>query len=195
MGRIDRRNRRIAAFAGLLVAAAGALAACLGAGVLGTARSNHAVFDTTVVRWWNEGGWKSFAVVAAIGAVAIGAGLWLALPQLLRNDARPRTDALVLPNAGGRGETTLRAPALSHALESDLERIPDVSNAVVGLFGAYPNIEMRAIIDITDDADLDGLPNQVDEVFGRLHTTTGVRLESIHIAVRFRAAARPRQLQ
>ncbi len=196
MGRIDRRNRGIVALIGLIVAAAGALAACVGAGVFGAARSNHAVFGSTVVRWWNEGGWKSFAVVVAIGVGIIGLGLWLALPQLVRNDALRRTQAMVLNSAGGtRGETTLQAPALSHGLENALERIPAVRNAAVGLFGAYPELEIRAVIDVTDDVDLERLPAQVDTVFQRAHTATGVRLDPIHIAVRFSNANQERQLQ
>jgi hypothetical protein len=196
MGRIDRRNRRIAALIGLLVAAGAAVAACLGAGVFGTPRSDHAVFGPTLVRWWNEGGWKSFAVVVVIGVVGIALGLWLALPQLMRNDAIGRTQAMVLSDPGnGRGETTLRAPALSHGLEADLERLPEVARAAVGLFGTYPDVEMRAVIDVSDDADLDRLPHRVDEAFQRAYATTGLRLDPIYISVRFSRAHQPRQLQ
>jgi hypothetical protein len=196
MGRIDRRNRAVAALVGLLVGAGATLAACVGAGVFGRGRSDHAVFGPTLVGWWNEGGWKSFAVVVGIGVVAIGLGLWLALPQLVRNDALRRTQAMALSHPGDvRGETTLRAPALSHGLESDLERLPDVCHAAVGLFGTYPDVEMRAVIDVTDDADLDRLPDRVDDAFQRAYTTTGVRFDPIHISVRFNRAQRGRQLQ
>jgi hypothetical protein len=195
MGRIDRRNRRTAAVIGLVLAAAGALAACVGAGVFGTARSDHGVFGPTVVHWWDEGGWKSFAVVVAIGAVAVGLGLWFALPQLRRNDAQRRTQAMVLTDTDPiRGQTTLQAPALSHGLESDLQGIAAIRKAAVGLFGAYPDIELRAVIDVTDDADLEHLPDQVDTIFARVHTTTGIRFDPIHIAVRFASAHQPRQL-
>ena len=196
MGRIDRRNRRIAALIGLLVAAGAGLAICVGAGVFGTPRSDHAVFGPTLVRWWNEGGWRSFAVVVAIGAVGIGLGLWLALPQLVRNDALRRTQAMALgDDRNVRGETTLRSPALSHGLETDLERIPDVAHAAVGLFGTYPDVEMRAVIDVSDDVDLDRLPDRVDEVFRRAYTTTGIQLDPIHITIRFSRARQPRHLQ
>jgi hypothetical protein len=97
--------------------------------------------------------------------------------------------------ATDRGETTLQAPALSHGLETDLERLPEVANAAVGLFGTYPDVELRAVIDVTDDADLNLLPDRVDNVFRRAHATTGVRLDPIHITVRFNRAHQPRQLQ
>ncbi len=193
--RIDRRNRRRLAVIGLLLAAAGTLSACLGAGVFGDARSNQAVFDGTVIRWWNEGGWKSFAVVAAIGLVTIIVGLWLAAPQLRRNDAKSRTPTIVFPrNPLGRGETTLRASGLSHSLENDLVHIPDITKASVGLFGAYPDIELRAVLDVNDNADLDQLPDRVQEVLARLHTTAGIAPDPIQIALRFSDGGRERQL-
>jgi hypothetical protein len=196
VGRIDRRNRWLAALIGLIAAAAGAVSACVGAGVFGTDRSDHAVFGPTLLRWWNEGGWKSFAVVVVIGAVGVVLGLWLAVPQLRRNNARARTSTVVFPPTGARrGETSLHSPALSHGLETDLKRIPDVRDAAVGLFGAYPDIEMRAVIDVVDDADLEHLPDRVDEVLERMRNTTGIRLDPIRVTVRFTDASRERQLQ
>jgi hypothetical protein len=143
----DRRDRAIVAVVGLLLLVGGGLAACLGAGVFGTARSDRYVFDPTVARWWDEGGWGSFAVVTAIGVVAVALGAFLALAQLHRNDGRQRTPTVTFaPSDGARGETTLRSAALSHNLETDLEAISDVHDARVGLFGRYPTIEMRAVL-------------------------------------------------
>jgi hypothetical protein len=194
---IDRRNRRVAAVIGLVLMFGGGLSACLGAGVFGKARADRAVFDSTVVRWWNEGGWESFAVVTALGAVAVTFGLILALPQLRRNDARYRTPTIIFPPPAehGRGETTLRAPALSHRLEADLARIPEVKGAMVGLFGRYPNIELRAMLDISDHINLDQLPDQVEGVLDRMHTTTGIRPGPIVVTVRFNSANRERQIR
>ena len=93
----DRRNRLILTVVGLLLLVGGGLAACLGAGVFGTARSDRDVFDATLVRWWDEGGWKSFAVVTAIGVVAVVLGAYLALAQLQRNDGRQRTPTVTFP--------------------------------------------------------------------------------------------------
>jgi hypothetical protein len=194
-GRIDRRNRGLAGLIGALVAAGGAVSACVGAGVFGSARSDHSVFGPTLVRWWNEGGWKSFAVVVATGAAATALGLWLALPQLRRNDAQTRAGTIVFVDSAGRGQTSLRSPALSHGLETDLKRISDIRDAAVGLFGAYPHIEMRALIDVVDDADLEHLPDRVDEVLQRTRDTTGMRFDPIRIAVRFTHVNRERQLQ
>ena len=173
----------------------GGLSACVGADVFGSARASRKVFDPTVVRWWDEGGWKSFAVVVFIGAVAIVAGLWLAFMQLHRDDGRFRTPNIIFaPHGSERGETSLRASALSHGLEADLTRIPDVEGAMVALFGRYPDIELRAVLDIGDRTDLDHLPDRVEEVLDRLVNTTGIRPNPIVVTVRFKPVDRERQL-
>src|ERR1019366_3067920 len=73
----DRLNRVVLGLLGLLLLAGGGLFVCLGPGVFGSNRSHRDVFDATVVRWWNEGGWMSFAVVVAIGLGFLVLGLWL----------------------------------------------------------------------------------------------------------------------
>jgi hypothetical protein len=191
----DGRNRVVLTIVGLLLMVGGGLAACLGAGVFGTARSDQAVFDATLIRWWDEGGWKSFAVVTAIGAVAVVLGAALALSQIHRDDHRQRTPTVTFPpTEGARGETTLHSPALSHHLEADLEAIPEVHDARVGLFGRYPTIEMRAVVAVGDNIDLERLPAQVDAVLARMQTTTGTRPDPVQITIRFKAADRQRQL-
>ncbi len=191
----DRRNRLVLGVIGFLLAVGGALSVCLGAGVFGTPRSNRDVFDRTVVRWWDEGGWMSFAVVVAIGVVLLALGLLMVRTQLRRNDGRRRTPTLTFaPVEGARGDTTLRAAALSHTLEGDLETIPEVSAAMVGLFGSYPRIELRAVLDVTDDADLEHLPATVDEVLGRMAATTGIQPNPVQITVRFKSIDTGRQL-
>lgn len=191
----DRRNRVILIVVGLLLLVGGGLSACLGAGVFGAARSNRDIFDATVIRWWNEGGWKSFAVVTAIGIVAVVLGAFLASSQLHRNDGRQQTPTIIFPPTGGApGETTLRSPALRHHLEADLEGIPDVHSAMVGLFGRYPTIEMGAVLTVNDNIDLERLPGQVDTVLARMETTTGTRPDPVQITIRFKAAERERQL-
>ena len=135
-------------------------------------------------------------MVVAIGAAGIALGLWLAVPQLRRNDALRRTPTIVFttraasearPPCGRRRSATASKPTWS--------AYPKSANAAVGLFGAYPDVEMRAVIDVTDDADLDHLPDRVDEVFQRAYAATGVRLDPIHISVRFSRAHQARQLQ
>ena len=191
---IDRRNRQDLTLLGLVLMAAGGVSAAVGGGVFDDRRAHQAVFDRTVVRWWEEGGWESFAVVTAIGAALVIVGAVLVGRQLHRNDNRTRTPDVGFPQDGTRGETTLRSPALSHSLQADLETIPDVSKALVGLFGRYPTLEMRALITVGDTINLDGLPARVDEVLQRMKTTSGVRPETVRVTLRFKAAHPERQL-
>lgn len=191
----DRRNRRILGLIGLLLLAGGGLSVCLGAGVFGSRRANRAVLDPTVVRWWYDGGWISFAVVVVVGVVIAVAGVALVLSQLRRNDGKDRTPTVTFPTGEAtRGATTLRTPALSHSIETDLQSIPDVHKAMVGLFGRYPDTELRAVLEIADDADLEHLPRRVDEVLDRLEDTVGRRPDPVLITVRFKSADLPRQL-
>ena len=191
---IDRRNRRVLAFIGFLLLVGGGLSAALGGGAFGKRRSDRDVFDNTVIRWWNEGGWESFAVVTAIGFVLAVIGAILVLRQLHRNDGRSHTSNVTFPADGQSGETTLRSSALGDNLQTDLERIPDVDKATVSLFGDYPNMELRAVLTVGDQIDLDGLPGRVDEALDRVKTTTGVRPEPVQITLRFKAADPQRQL-
>jgi hypothetical protein len=144
----DRRDRAIVAVVGLLLLVGGGLAACLGAGVFGTARSDRYVFDPTVARWWDEGGWGSFAVVTAIGVVAVALGAFLALAQLHRNDGRQRTPTVTFaPSDGARCETTLRWAALSHNLETDLEApAANVTSDSVGQVRAFGQVLMSGSV-------------------------------------------------
>ena len=191
----DRANRLSLALIGLVLLVAGVLSVLLGAAVFGTKRSKSPIFDSTLIRWFNEGGWLTYLVIVAIGLVVLIIGLRLVLSQFRRNDGRSHApDFTLAPVKGTRGETKLRAPALSNSLEQDLKQIPDVHGATVNLFGHYPRLELRAILDLGDDADLEQLPIRVDEAVGRLQTTTGVRPDPMLFTVRFKQAERQRQL-
>src|SRR5579871_2867008 len=96
----DRRDRFLLTVIGLLMLVGGGLAVCLGGGVFGDDRANRRVFDDTVIRWWNEGGWMSFATVVAIGAVGAALGVWIMVAQLRRNDGRARTPTFAYPATG-----------------------------------------------------------------------------------------------
>jgi hypothetical protein len=191
---IDRKNRRSLALIGFLLLVGGGLSAALGGGAFGNRRAHRDVFDNTVIRWWNEGGWESFAVVTAGGLVLAVIGAALVARQLHRNDGRSHTPNVTFPPDGQPGETTLRSSALSRNLQTDLENIPDVDKAAVSLFGPYPNLEMRAVLTVGDHIDLDGLPGRVDQALERVTTTAGVRPEPVQVTLRFKAASPDRQL-
>ncbi len=191
----DRRNRIVLGTVGLVLLAAAVLTICLGAQVFGVARSDRFVFDPTVVRWWNEGGWESFAVVVVIGLVAAVIGSGLVRSQLRRNDGLRRTPAITFASTSTtRGATVLRAAGLSHVIETDLTSLPDVVGARVGLFGPYPDVGMRAVVDVGDDIDLGAFPDRLDEVLQRVERTTGLRPSPLQITLAFRAVGAQRRI-
>jgi len=179
---------------GLLLLTGGGLSGCLGMGVFGAARSNRPVFDHTLIRWWNEGGWESFTVVGAIGFLALLTGTGLALGQLRRNNGKKRVPTINLPVTGSHGQTHLRSSAVSHTLEADLKSIPDVQDALVGLFGQYPNLELHGTLTVGDRTDLDQLPRHVDAAIDRMESTTGIKPNPVQITIRFKAAEQQRRL-
>ena len=75
----------------------------------------------------------------AIGFVLFLIGYFLASREWRRNDGKKRAAPITFPiKEQDRGQTTLNTASLSHALEGDLRTIPNVSGAMVGLFGMAP---------------------------------------------------------
>ncbi len=143
-----------------------------------------------------KGGGESFAVVGAIGGLAIVVGLPVVLSQRRRHDGKKRTPYIGLPAASPRGRTTLRAPALSRAFEPDLNLKPFLTSTTLwaASSGTTQALEMRTTLTVNDHVDLDQLPQRADAALERIETTTGVRPDPVQITVRFRAADRQRQL-
>jgi hypothetical protein len=192
----DRLNRLILTVFGFLVFAGGTLALLYGVGVFGDHRASESIIDGSVVHRWNGYGARSYAVLGGIGFVLFVLGCILAAREWRRNDGRKRTGTVAYPiKSGDRGQTTLHSPSLSHTLEADLKRLPDVGGALVGLFGGAPEVELRSILDVSDEVDLNELPQQVDAAIDRFTRTVGFRPHPIQVTLRFKGSKRERQLQ
>jgi hypothetical protein len=193
---IDRRNRAVMILLGLVLLGGGVLVLLLGTGAFGRHRSDLSILDGAVLRRWDHYGAASYAVVGAAAFVVCIVGLFLAAREWKRNGGRERTGGITfLTKLGERGQTTLRTPSLSHTLENDLMRLPDVRGARVGLFGESPAVELRSVLDVTDHVDLKSLPRRFDEALARFEQTVGYRPQPIQVTVRFRAGQRERQLE
>ena len=135
----DRRNRLILTIFALILLTAALLALLYGVGVFGEDRVSAPIVDENVVHRWSNNGAGSFAVLGAVGFVVFVAGCILAAREWRRNGGRRRAGTVVFPaEVSDRGTTTLDSASLSHSLEADLKRLPDVSGALVGLFEAHP---------------------------------------------------------
>jgi hypothetical protein len=193
---IDRRNRIVLTFLGILLLAGSVGALLLGAGVFSQRRRNYSVITHANLHRWDGYGSKAYAVAGAIGFVLFVLGYLLASKEWRRNDGKKRAAHITFPiKEEDRGQTTLNAPSLSHALEGDLKAIPNVSGAMVGLFGTAPEIELRSVLDVTDDIDLQELPKQFDRTMSRFAGTVGFRPDPIQVTLRFRGKQSERRLE
>lgn len=193
----DRANRVVWVLVAMLLMAAGGVGLSFSLGAWGASSAHADIITSTVVRWWQEGGWMSFASAAFIGLVVFVLGAALVRGQLTRNEGRSRLDDFELDGANGpdpahRGHTTVRAASLSHALEGDLERIPGVARALVGLFGSPRDAEIHARLRINDSVDLGHIAEEVRESLVRLRHSTGVSPSDVDITVTLVEADLPR---
>jgi hypothetical protein len=193
---IDRRNRIVLIVLGSVLLAGGVGALLLGAGVFSQSRSNYTVLTQANLHRWDGYGARAFAVAGAIGFVLFVLGYFLASKEWRRNDGKKRAAPITFPvKEHDRGQTTLNTASLSHALEGDLKTLPNVSGAMVGLFGAAPEIELRSVLDVTDRTDFEELPKQFDEAVERFKGTVGFRPDPIQVTLRFRGKQPERQLE
>jgi hypothetical protein len=192
----DRQNRVILTVFAVIVFG-GAIAALLyGAGVFGASRASEPVIDHNVVHRWDTSGAGSFAVLGAVGFVVLVVGCILAGREWRRNGGRTRAGTVTFhQTTTDRGTTTLDSASLSHTLEADLKRLPDVTGALVGLFGGAPEVELRTVLDVSDQVDLHELPKHFNEAMDRFTRTVGFRPHPIQVTIRFKASDRERQLR
>jgi hypothetical protein len=192
----DRQNRLILTAFALILFVASLLALLYGVGVFGENRASEPVIDETAIHGWNNNGAGSFALLGAVGFVVFIAGCMIVAREGRRNGGRRRAGTVTFPaEVGDLGTTTLVSASLSHTLEADLKRLPDVSGALVGLFGGAPEIELRTVLDVDDQVNLNELPTQFVEAMDRFARTVGFRPHPIQVTLRFRGTGRDRQLR
>ncbi len=182
----DSANRGLWLVVGLILMAMGGVGLSFSFGAWGEGAAHATIITHTVVRWWREGSWKSFAAAAFIGFAFLVLGLLLLWRELVPHQGRARLDDFVLPPAGGvpsRGETVVRAASLSHGLEGDLESIPGVERALVGLFGTTEHLAVRARLRVLDTADLEEVSRRAAEAMARMARTASLRTEDAEVTV------------
>ncbi len=214
----DRGNRVLLALVALVLVIAGGGGLAFSLGALGS-RSAHAdIITSTLVHQWHRGGAISFAVASAIGLVLVVVGLSLAVAELSRDAGRPRLDDFTVADnppttsisrddmasshsANHHGEgagswapgfTLVRASSLAHALEADLGHIDGVRGALVRLLGKPGQLELRARLDVADDASLASLTSLARGCVQRLETTSGLHPDAIDVTVSLVASKNPR---
>lgn len=214
----DRANRLLWALVALVLVVGGGGGLAMSLGAFGTSSAHADIITSTLVRQWHRGGAISFAVASAIGLVLVVVGLSLAVAELARDTGRRRLDDFAVaetPSAGqsistsrdardGRevtqdglasrapGFTRVRASSLGHAVEADLAGIDGVQGALVHLLGEPGHLELRARLEVADDADLSSLGTLARDCVRRLQATSGLRPGTIDLTVSLVPSRRPR---
>jgi hypothetical protein len=187
---VDRRNRIRFALLGLLLLAAGVAGALVSFDRLAAVDAATPLLpDSAVGRWAQAATWR-LPALAAIGLLLVVYGWRVLRAQLLRGGGRSDIGDLDLsdrdragtPTVGGR--TIVRGAGLAHSLEADLERISGVGRALVGLFGSPRQPDVRAQLDVSGEANLRRVREQVTRTLERLGTTTGSAPRSTTITFR-----------
>lgn len=96
------------------------------------------------------------------------------------------------PGRRAPGFTLVRASSLAHALEADLGNIDGVQGALVRLLGEPGLLELRARLDVADDASLTSLTFLARGCLQRLETTSGLHPGAIDLTVSLVPSKRPR---
>ncbi len=197
----DRANRVLWTLVALVLVIGGGGGLAFSFGALGPSAAHADVITSHLVRQWHRGGTISFAVASAIGLVLVVAGLSLAAAELARDTGRSRLEDFTVtgrsaagtpPADGARGFTLVRASCLGRALETDLARIDGVQGALVRLFGKPGRLDLRARLDVADDASLSSLATLARACLDRLEATSGLRPRAVDMTVTLVASNRPR---
>jgi hypothetical protein len=182
---MDRLNRLLWIFIGVLLVVVGALGIAAGSGHLHGVDPHTALLPRWLLDQWHAWGMWALLLLSVAGLVMCWLG-WLLLRAELRV-RRHRTPAeIVLESGHGEtsGTTSVRGHALTQAAERDLQRHPAVEQARVGLTGDSEHPEMHARIDMTADTDLQVVDEHVARTLQQLTTTSGLRPQHVQITVR-----------
>jgi hypothetical protein len=156
--RVDRLNRVVLGFLGLLVLAAGGVGLAAGAGAF-PGHPDPAVFPGSVRTFARTTSWFWWAVAGSALVVALLALRWL-LDQL-RTERAHRLD---LTTDGRDGVTTVLPGALTDAVAAEAEGLRGVARAAAGLRDRRGK-RLLLTVDLADFADIaavrDGLESTV----------------------------------
>jgi len=156
--RVDTVNRVLLLLLGLLLFVAGGLGLALSLGAFGTTEARSPVFSGRLRTYPDDKPWFWWAVAGAALLVALLALLWL-LAQIRTH----RVSRLDRTTDAREGYTTLRASALTRAIEDEVDDINGVTGASARLHDR-PQLGLDLVVDITDTVDIDKLRTHLEDV-------------------------------
>ncbi|HVL51577.1 MAG TPA: hypothetical protein VM754_08780 [Actinomycetota bacterium] len=167
---VDRTNRVALLVLGMVLAAVGSYALVRGLGILGEDPAADSVADT-LLGLVPDPGWPWLpAVVGSLALLlAILAVLWAAAQVKFPPRASP-----VTVETTDRGITQVRGSALSHALSTQLARIPGTGDARVRIVSTPSGQRADIRLEIVDGADVPGIIDSAEEAMSRASRLTGL---------------------
>ncbi|MFR9807247.1 alkaline shock response membrane anchor protein AmaP [Pseudonocardia sp. RS010] len=175
-----RGDRTLLALTGLVLLAAGTLAALLGYGVFGAGRAARPLLDPLIVDALRtqQQLWRWVAI--ASGVVLLVLGLWWAA-RSLRPERRPD----LLLETGPDATLRITAGALAEAVADRAAALPGVGRARARMVGSPGSPALRLIVWVTDEADVAEVCRRVEtevvaearDSLGLAHLAVAVRLE------------------
>ena len=187
---MDRRNRVRLALLGLLLFAVGVAGLLVGADRFDAPAADSAILSEGLVARWDRYHPWNLVVVGVVALLLAWYGWRLVRAQFRRGGGRAPMGDLEYRAAepgrqdAGRGQTTVRAAAISRGTEAALERVRGVERAIVGLFGSPYEPELRARLDVDANADLTQVRRNISAALEHLATTTGMPPRSADITLR-----------
>ena len=167
---VDRTNRAALLVLGMALASMGSYALVRGLGILGDSRAADSVADTLLAlipdpEWpWLPAVVGSLALLLAILSVR-----WAASQVKFPPRASP-----VTVETTDRGITQVRGSAFSHAVSTQLSRIPGTGDARVRIVSTPSGQRADIRLEIVDGADVSRIIESAEEALSRTSRLTGL---------------------
>ncbi|MEX0791430.1 MAG: hypothetical protein WD178_11715 [Actinomycetota bacterium] len=167
---VDRTNRFALLFLGLILATMGSYTLVRGLGILGDARAADSV-SATLLGLIPDPGWRWLpAVVGSIALLLAILGLcWVAAQVKFQPGA-----STVTVDRTDRGITRVRGSALSHALSTQLARIPGTGDARVRIVSTPSGQRAEIHLEIVEGSDVPGIIESAQDALSRASRLTGL---------------------
>lgn len=167
---VDRANRAALLIFGLILAALGSYTLVRGLGVLGDGSAADSVSET-LLALIPDPDWRWLpAVAGSIALLFVIIGLrWVAAQVKF-----PPKASVVTVEKTDRGTTQVRGSAVSHAVSTQLARIPGTGGARVRIFSTPSGQRADVHLEIVDGADASGIVDSAEETLSQATALAGL---------------------
>jgi hypothetical protein len=173
-------DRTLTIILGLVLLAAGVLAALVGFGVFGSYRAQRPLIDPMITSWFAQHSTAGRWIAIGVGVVLLLLGLWWAARSLR---PEPRPDVTLSESPGER--LTVEHAAICDAVRHDAETVSGVSRARVRLVGTSERPALRLNLSLVEGSDVRDVWAELDarvlararQAFGVSALPSAVRLE------------------